>query len=432
MSDVVSELFKAAVALSAHPRPEDVDLFVQLGGMVQNLQAPQWELQGLAWIANDGVAQTLVAPFRSGSERVVVLLEPAGSGPSFASTDRVAISYAKQWQTEPATFDSALLDRVVSAATSLPGAPSVEWPDLPPEEADEPVPHEPAGSRTSSAPPQVHSSASAPSHTSAREPAPFVGIDAKVAEYCIQGFTILEDVISHKVLDRIEAEFMPLLAHVRGRDTVEQPEETGDIRTGLGRCQEPNRYTVHWPYRGGLAAPELVANPTIFSFLDSYWDRAKYSIVMLHSNTPYPGAVEQEWHRDLPLMVPWVGLQRGPIVAIRFPLVDIEIENGALELIPGTQYIADPSLEGRYDDIIRNGNFPATHRATVKRGSAYVVDTRVLHRGMPNRGTAPRPDILVGYALPWVGGFLPLHADRNEAERMKPDVRRMIQNPVWI
>ena len=423
MSDVVSELFEASVALGAHPRPDDVSFFVQLGAMARGLRLPDWELEELTWSAADGAARALVAVFRSGDQCVAVFLTRAGSGPSFASTERVAISYANEWKGEPASFDGALLDRIAVAAAALPEPPAATWPDLPPAEPAGPGGGQPSAAQAS-APPM-----GGPGPVSG---APFSGARAKVAEYCIQGFTVLEDVISHEVLDRIEAEFMPLLEHVRNRDTEEQPAETGDIRTGFGRCQEESRYTVHWPYRGGMACPELVANPSVLAFLDAYWERSDYFIQQLHSNTPYPGSKEQEWHRDLPLMVPWVGLQRNPIVAIRFPLVDIEIENGALELIPGTQYIADPAFEGRYDEIILNGSFPATHRACVKRGSAYVVDTRVLHRGMPNRGTAARPDVLIGYGLPWVGGFRPTYADRAEADRMPPEVRRVLPNLQWL
>ena len=44
-------------------------------------------------------------------------------------------------------------------------------------------------------------------------------------------------------------------------------------------------------------------------------------------------------------MVPHVGLEVCPHFGIKFPLVDTYEENGSFEILPATQYLADPELE---------------------------------------------------------------------------------------
>jgi hypothetical protein len=82
--------------------------------------------------------------------------------------------------------------------------------------------------------------------------------------------------------------------------------------------------------------------------------------------------------------------------------VDTSEENGSIEVLPSTQYIANPELESRYDDVLTQGNFPSARRLNMKKGTMWIQDVRTLHRGTPNTSNGPRPEIVVCYGLSWI------------------------------
>jgi hypothetical protein len=79
-------------------------------------------------------------------------------------------------------------------------------------------------------------------------------------ELYINGFAVMEDAIPIPTIERIHAEFLPMLEHVRHREHELGQDERGDIRVGCGRLQHPARVTMQWPWEGGSDAPrpELV------------------------------------------------------------------------------------------------------------------------------------------------------------------------------
>ena len=109
-------------------------------------------------------------------------------------------------------------------------------------------------------------------------------------ELYINGFAVMEDAIPSSTIDRIHSSFMPMLEHVRDREHELRDDESGDIRVGCGRQQNPNRYTMQWPWEGGLACPEIAENPTLVALLEAYWETDDFLVTCLHSNTPYPGS----------------------------------------------------------------------------------------------------------------------------------------------
>ena len=181
-----------------------------------------------------------------------------------------------------------------------------------------------------------------------------IDYDLKLAEYRINGYVVFEEVLPPATIERVHAAFLPLLNHVRERDTEETKAERGDVRTGQGRLQTTNRYTLTIPWVWPFADAEIYEHPVILEFLERYWGNEEFILTCYHSNTPCPGSDFQRWHRDtgLALEIPHVGLETCPILAAKFPLVDTCEENGTFELLPSTQYLADPDLETRYDDLL--------------------------------------------------------------------------------
>ena len=231
-----------------------------------------------------------------------------------------------------------------------------------------------------------------------------IDLDLKVAEFRINGFTVLEDVLSVETVDRIREAFLPMLEHVRTREDGIAPKEWGELRTGYGRQQMINRYTLTIPWVPPFADPEVYENPVILEFLRRYWDRDDFYIKCFHSNNPYPGSEFQPWHRDIGLAkeIPHIGLDTCPSIGVKFPLVDTSEANGSIEVLPSSQYFANPNLEDRYDEVLTQGSFPSAQRLNLKKGAMWIQDPRIVHRGTPNTSNSPRPEIVVCYALWWI------------------------------
>ena len=147
-----------------------------------------------------------------------------------------------------------------------------------------------------------------------------IDFDLKLAEYRINGYAVFEDMLPPETVDRVYAAFLPLLEHVRRRDAEVSRVERGNVRTGLGRLQTTNRYTLTVPWIAPFAAPEIFAHPVMLEFIERYWGDAEFILTCYHSNTPYPGSEYQPWHRDTRLAqeIPHVGLETCPTLSIKF------------------------------------------------------------------------------------------------------------------
>ena len=247
-------------------------------------------------------------------------------------------------------------------------------------------------------------------------------LQIKIAEFKINGFTLFEDLVAPGKIDELCAAFMPLLEHVRSRETEIGAAEVGDLRTGQGRMQLPSRYTLNWPLDPPFLDPEIYANPVILGFLESYWETDDFQITCLHSNNPWPGSTLQRWHRDTKLLTPGIGNPRHPHFGIKIPLVDTSEENGSIEVLPCTQYLAEADLEGRYDELLSRGDFEAyPRRLDMRRGTFWVQD--------PAR-PSPRHPQHIGRAAPGAGDLLlPLLVPHRQAGRDPPRKLRAADRP---
>jgi ectoine hydroxylase-related dioxygenase (phytanoyl-CoA dioxygenase family) len=251
-------------------------------------------------------------------------------------------------------------------------------------------------------------------------------LDLKVAELKINGYAVFEGLISAEIVDRIRAAFMPLLEQLRARETEVHPTERGEVKSGLGRQQFVNRYTLHVPWQPPFAEPAIYEHPVLLAFFGRYWGSDDFQITCYHSNNPYPGSQYQPWHRDIALLAPGVGLQTCPHFGVKVPLVDTDEENGSFEVLPGSQYLADPGLEGRYDEILKGGRFPSAHRLNLKKGSLWIQDPRTLHRGTPNRADHARPELVLCFSRPWFAVRHPLELSREEFDKLSERGRKLL------
>lgn len=256
-------------------------------------------------------------------------------------------------------------------------------------------------------------------------------LELKLAELKINGFATFEDLIPGEKIDRIRTAFLPLLEQVKAADSGEKNVAVrghSDARLIVeGRLQVVNRYTMYVPWEQPFADPEIYENPLLLEFLDRYWGTQDYHITCYHSNNPYPGSQYQKWHRDAGIsrLVPHVGLEVCPHFGVKFPLVDTSAENGSFEILPATQYLADPELEARYDEVLETGDFCTRRRLNLKKGTLWIQDPRTLHRGTPNYSTQPRPELVICYSLPWFAGG-PIEMLQEEFDKLSERGKKML------
>ena len=82
--------------------------------------------------------------------------------------------------------------------------------------------------------------------------------------------------------------------------------------------------------------------------------------------------------------------------ALKIPLCDTSEANGSIEVLPCTQFLADPELADSYDALLRRGDF-RSRRLNMRRGDCWLQDLRTLHRGTSSTSEEPRPELCLNY-----------------------------------
>lgn len=253
-------------------------------------------------------------------------------------------------------------------------------------------------------------------------------LQLKMAEFKINGFVFFENLVATTKTDNLCAAFLPLLEHVKARETEIGQKEIGDLRIGKGRMQLTSRYTLNWPLDPPFLDPEIYANPVILDFLETYWKTDNFQITCLHSNNPSPGSTMQKWHRDTPLLTPGIGNPIHPHFGVKIPLVDTSHDNGSIEVLPCTQYLAETDFEGSYNEMLTNDKFDLhPRRLNMSKGTFWIQDPRTLHRGTPNTSTASRPELVICYSLSWFRIKNPVEIHKESFEQLTDRGKKLFE-----
>jgi len=155
-----------------------------------------------------------------------------------------------------------------------------------------------------------------------------------------------------------------------------------------------------WNRRGGRGPrfelpfmdPLMIENPIGMQVMEAVMGSDLWGMLPYHTNTSFPGAHEQEVHRDTQHLFPELTHALPPAMLIlHVPLVDFTDQNGSTELWPGTHLITDldPHTGERLDMAERAKDMPSV-RTNMPAGSLVVRDMRVWHRATPNHSDAIR------------------------------------------
>jgi phytanoyl-CoA dioxygenase PhyH len=239
-------------------------------------------------------------------------------------------------------------------------------------------------------------------------------IEAFARQTLTDGFCLLPQHFCAQTLDAWREAFIPLL-------------EDHVAREGQLQNRGPSRYYVTLPF----AAP--FADPTIFEDEDALaicelLVGEDMAMCQLATDTPLLGSEYQEIHRDALPLFPETGQETPPFqLAVNFPLVDVAPENGPFEVARGTHMMTK-------QDGLRHIESGETklEPITMKLGDVMIRDVRGLHRGTPNRTSAPRPMVVIGYSRRWL--FRPevnIRVPRAALETLSPRAHRLLRfNPI--
>lgn len=163
----------------------------------------------------------------------------------------------------------------------------------------------------------------------------------------------------------------------------------------LGGNHDVNRWNMHLPSRMPFLDPAVIANPLAMPIIDAVMG-PDCVLAMLASDAASPGSQLQEIHQD----------SLSTRLVVNIPLVDASVENGAIELWPGThrrdplaptgpfEYDVPPIDPTRIKEIV--AKVPST-RGVMRAGSLLVRDQRLLHRGTENGTQEVRPMLSLLY-----------------------------------
>jgi hypothetical protein len=158
---------------------------------------------------------------------------------------------------------------------------------------------------------------------------------------------------------------------------------------GVGRA----RYDTTLRMTGAFGRPEVFANDLLLNFLRPLLGKD----MRLNSFTAvasYPGAPQQQPHRDHDHLFPQPGVAAGlPLYAVNVavPLIDVDLETGPTGVWLGSH---------------RSGQVVAVTGRDMKasplqRGDCMLLDYRTLHAGLPNRSVQARPIVYMVYGRRW-------------------------------
>jgi ectoine hydroxylase-related dioxygenase (phytanoyl-CoA dioxygenase family) len=198
------------------------------------------------------------------------------------------------------------------------------------------------------------------------------------------GFCVLPKHFSPEKLDHWRQSFLPLL-------------ERHIAREGQLKNRGPARYYVTLPFTEPFADPSIYEDDDVLAIVEQLVGTDAV-MCQLASDTPLLGSTTQDIHRDALPLFPETGQETPPFqLAVNFPLVEVTMESGPMEIMRGTHMMS--KAEGLHR--LERGEV-TLEPITMKLGDVMIRDVRGLHRGTPNHTDEPRPMIVIGYSRRWL------------------------------
>jgi ectoine hydroxylase-related dioxygenase (phytanoyl-CoA dioxygenase family) len=196
---------------------------------------------------------------------------------------------------------------------------------------------------------------------------------------------------------------------------------------GENTSRGAQRYYVTFPFTAPFSDPAFFEDQDIIAIVEQLVGK-NFVMCQLASDTPLLGSDYQGIHRDCPALFPETGKETPPFqLAVNFPLVDVNLENGPLEIIRGTHMMnREQGMK-----ILESGEV-FIEAIPMEMGDVLIRDVRTLHRGTPNKTNEPRPMVVIGYSRSWLNRpEVSIEIPRNEFEQLSEFSKNMLRyNPV--
>jgi hypothetical protein len=176
------------------------------------------------------------------------------------------------------------------------------------------------------------------------------------------------------------------------------------------------RYYLTLPWVEPFADPDVFAHPSVLGVLDRVFAQ-EYALVQLGADVAAPGSEYQEVHRDYRPLFDETFVTPLYALAVNFPLVEVTSENAPFEMARGTHVLTrEQGAQHRLEPLL------------AQPGDLTIRTPLALHRGTPNLTDAPRPMVVLGYAMHWLRTpEVDLTVPRTLYERWPEQTRRLLR-----
>jgi len=190
----------------------------------------------------------------------------------------------------------------------------------------------------------------------------------------------------------------------RMRADIEAAFEDALTRPGGAVGRGPKRYYVEIHPEQLRGFVDLVTHPWVRAVSEAVLG-PDYEVVEVGFDIPFPGAMNQPWHRDFPSPPETYEGRRLTSLAFNLTAVDTVVEMGPLEVAHGTQWEDGLAFEhGMFPD---QSQWPRYASLAVQKlpqmGDVSARSALTIHRGTANRSDDSRPVLVLGVDAPGAG-----------------------------
>ncbi|MEO8904986.1 MAG: phytanoyl-CoA dioxygenase family protein [Polyangiaceae bacterium] len=182
--------------------------------------------------------------------------------------------------------------------------------------------------------------------------------------YLEDGYVILRGIVAKEELAQLKAHIF---------ETFEESKRSGTLFNGGGNI---SGHLNCFPGEGSRFAYAALEERGVVELIKDLY--RKPMPLRVSCNLNLPKSVAQHYHMD--------GVFTEDFMIANVAVVDTELINGAIDLLPGTQK--------RFYEFWRYAiqqRYKLTTRFPLSSGDVLVRSSRLWHRGMPNKSQTPRP-----------------------------------------
>jgi ectoine hydroxylase-related dioxygenase (phytanoyl-CoA dioxygenase family) len=198
-----------------------------------------------------------------------------------------------------------------------------------------------------------------------------------VDDFQRDGYVILPRALDGAALDELVAALAPFEA---------------DRPMGRNAFEGLRSHRVYSLAGKGAAFLRLAEHPAVLAVIDRIL-LPNYLLSTMQSIRLHPGEAAQAWHTDDPFYLTPRPHPRTLGVTVIWAIEDFTADNGATEIIPGSQ---------RWGDELPDARGATGVAAVMPAGSALVFDAALWHRGGANRSRGTRLAISPQYCQPYL------------------------------